>query len=255
MKAIILAGGYAKRLHCLTMHIPKALLPITGKPIIDFMVEKIDSIRDIDKIFISTNLAFTNHFQYWQLSIQHRMKTSIEMIIEPTEVEEKKLGAIGGLEYVIRQANLTDSELLIVAGDNLFEFKLDDLIKFYRQHGENPVVAFHDLKFYDIVRERFGVGVLDKQSKIVSFEEKPAEPKSTLASTGCYVFPPSTFGLLQQYLKDRNNPDAPGHFINWLSDQDDVDLRGFVFDEAWYDIGTLDSYNQVNKDYKGRVKI
>jgi glucose-1-phosphate thymidylyltransferase len=94
---------------------------------------------------------------------------------------------------------------------------------------------------------------LDKDGKVIDFQEKPLEPKSTLASTGCYLYPSSVIKHIQNYLKEKNNPDAPGYFVDWLSRKTDV--YGFIFKEAWYDIGSFESYDQANEDYKHSVKI
>lgn len=254
MKAIILAGGFATRLMPLTKHIPKALLPVGGKPIIDFLVEKMPEIEEIDKIIVSTNAKFENHFKYWQRGISRSFSKNIKIVVEPTKKEEEKLGAVGALNYVIQEENLEGDSLLIVAGDNLFEFRLADFADFYRQHEEQPVAAFCDLKSKEIVREKYGVGILDENNKVIDFQEKSSDPKSTLASAGCYLYSPNIAELIKEYLEDpEQNRDAPGYFADWLRQK--TNMYGFVFEEAWYDIGSFESYDQVNEDYKGKVVI
>ncbi|MCL0104457.1 nucleotidyltransferase family protein [Dehalococcoidia bacterium] len=252
MKAIILAAGYAKRLWPLTKHIPKALLPIAGKPIIDFIIEEMIKVREIDEVLISTNLTFENHFRYWLSGLPQELKAIIKMVVEPSTSEEDKLGAIGAIGYAIEQEGLAGKDLLIVAGDNLFEFRLADFVDFYQLH-RRPIVAFCDLKDVDRVKGKYGVGILAENSKLIGFQEKPVAPKSTLASTGCYLYPAYVIEYIQDYLKGKNDPDAPGHFIEWLYRQTDV--YGFVFGGAWYDIGSFESYDQANEHYKGRVRL
>lgn len=248
MKAIILSGGYATRLWPLTKHIPKALLPIAGKPICDFLIEKIVQIKEIESIIISTNATFENHFRYWSRGIKQSQK--IKLVIEQTKCEEEKLGAIGAIKHVLEQENLTD-DLLIIAGDNIFDFQLTDFINFYKKH-QKPVMAFCDLKNIEKVKGKYGVGVLSKNNKIIDFQEKPMEPLSTLTSTGCYLYPAYIRKLILDYLKDKNNSaDALGHFIKWLHQQTDV--YGFVFDEVWFDIGSFESYDEANKYYKSKA--
>ncbi|MBT9143779.1 MAG: UTP--glucose-1-phosphate uridylyltransferase [Dehalococcoidia bacterium] len=252
MKAIILSAGYAKRLWPLTRHMPKALLPIDGKPIIDFIIEETIQVRDIDRVIITTNLTFENHFRYWLRGLPQEVKSLIKIVVEPTTSEEDKLGAVGSIGYVIEQEDLVDDDLLIIAGDNLFEFQLADFIDFYKLH-KRPVVAFRDLKDVNNVKGKYGVGILDGSNKVIGFQEKPTEPKSTLASTGCYLYPAYVPKHVRDYLKGKNDRDAPGHFIKWLCSQTDV--YGFVFDEAWYDIGSFESYDRANEHYKGRVRL
>lgn len=256
MKAIILAGGYAKRLWPLTKHIPKALLPIVGKPIIDFIIEKIFEVNknEIDGIIVSTNLCFQNHFVYWRRCFSQRTKINLKIVTEPTTTEEGKFGAIGALAYLVKEEKLASDDLLVIAGDNLFEFSLVDLVDFFK-HRKQPVTAFRDLDTYDNVRGKYGVGILDENKKVTDFQEKPKEPLSTLASTGCYIFPSFSVRKINDYLEQGNNPDATGYFLNWLCKQTGVDLYGFVFKEQWCDIGSFESYDLINQDYKGKVKV
>ena len=121
MKTVILAGGYAKRLEPLTTHIPKSLLPIDGRPIIDFAIRQIDEITDIDTIIVSTNIRFKNHFSYWLDGFPRNVKSNVKIVVEPTTKEEEKLGAIGGLRYLIEIEKLNNDDLLVVAGDNIFD--------------------------------------------------------------------------------------------------------------------------------------
>ncbi len=254
MKAIILAGGFATRLFPLTKHIPKALLPVDGKPIIDFLLEKIQEEEEIDEIIISINARFKNHFLYWKRCVSHNSPGTISIVTEPTTKEEEKLGAVGGLNYVIERKGLEGEELFVAAGDNLFEFRLADFVAFYREHGNNPVIAFCDLQSEDRVRGKYGVGILDENSKVVDFQEKSHRPKSTLASTCCYLYPAWTTRLIKEYLEDPGQDrDAPGYFMDWLRQKTEV--YGFAFQEAWYDIGSFSTYDQVNEDYKGKVVI
>lgn len=254
MHAIILAGGYAMRLRPLTTHIPKALLPVDGKPIIDFLVEKILDAPEIDRIVVSTNARFANHFRYWQQNMAPRCDRPLRIAVEPTRREEEKLGAIGALAQVIGEEDLGGSELLVIAGDNLFEFSLTDLLAFYRSREGLPVAAFCDLETPLALQGKYGAALLDQDGRVTEFQEKSMDPCSSLASTGCYVFPETIEAHIAEYLADpAHSRDAPGYFIDWLRRK--TGLAGFVFREAWYDIGSFESYDQVNEDYRGRVRL
>ena len=246
-----MAGGYATRLWPLTKHIPKALLPIAGKPIIDFILEQISLLPEVQDVIITTNRRFENHFTYWLRGARPLFQTPIRLFIEETWEEAQKPGAIGSLSCLIESDLLRDDDLLVIAGDNLFEFRLSDFTAFFKERGQ-PAVAFCDLEDKTLVRNKYGVGVLNQNGRLVGFEEKPENPQGTLAATGCYLFPAFVKPLFQSYL-DKNNPDAPGHFIAWLCDRTNV--HGFVFDEPWFDIGSLESYDLANEHYRDRIKI
>lgn len=244
MHAVVLAGGFAKRLWPLTKEMPKPLLSVAGKPIIEHILEKLDNIEGIDKVFISVNQRFEPHFREWLRGAD--FAKPLEIVSEPTTCEEDKLGAVGALGFLLKEKGISD-DLIVVAGDNLFDF---DMKKFVDMHaGGFPVVALYDMEDKDKIKEKYGVVVLDDQDMIKEFHEKPANPVSTLVSTGCYFFPKHAVEMIHEYLGGKNNADAPGFFISWLAKQ--MAVQGFVFngDSTWFDIGSIESYKEANRIY------
>ena len=188
MKAIILAGGYALRLLPLTKHIPKPLLPVAGKPIIDYLLEQLARITEVDEIIVSTNARFKNHFQYWLRGVPEPIKYILKLVIEPTSEADEKLGAIAALQYVIDREYFADEDILVLAGDNLFEFQLLDFVSFYKRHAR-PILAFRNMVDSDkSILKNFGLGILNADSKVIGFQEKSSQPASTLIATGCYLY-------------------------------------------------------------------
>ena len=233
-----MAGGFAKRLWPLTKEYPKPLLKIKGKPIIEYVLDKVKQVEEIDKIYITTNAKFEHHFKN---ELGMHFANGVSLFVESARREEEKLGAIGALRFIIKSEKIKD-DLLVIAGDNVFGFDLKEFIDYYKRF-KKPVVAFYDINDIEKVRGRYGVVILDKNNRVVNFQEKPLEPKSTFVSTGCYIFPKETLKLIDTYLADMNNPDAPGHFIAWLHKIEDV--YGFVFNEHWFDIGTHESLKEA----------
>lgn len=94
-------------------------------------------------------------------------------------------------------------------------------------------------------------GVVKVENNIISgFEEKPSEPKSTLISTGIYLFPKKTITLIEKYLAQGNNPDKTGDFIEWLHKREKI--YAYITDKKWYDIGSIDQLEKANKEYKNK---
>jgi len=247
MKAIVLAGGFARRLWPLTKDKPKPLLCVAGKPIIEYTLEQLGKVEEIDKIFISVNRKFEPCFREWSLGI-HTGK-DMEIVAEPTTCEEEKLGAIGALAFIMRERGI-DDDLIVVAGDNIFSF---DITKFLEcSQGGCPVVALYDMQDKEMVKGKYGVVVLDGNNAIKELQEKPQEPVSAIVSTCCYFFPRNAVRMINDYLKEGNSPDAPGFFISWLAKQ--MTVQGFVFDGEckWFDIGSHESYAEANKAYGGK---
>lgn len=244
MQALILAGGFAKRLWPLTKDRPKPLLLVGGKPIIEYVIEKIEAIEEIDKIFISTNDKFDTVFNNWLRGF--KSKKEIQLIIEPTHAEKEKLGSIGGIEFFLEREKVKNA-LLIVAGDNLFEFDLKGIFEFYKEK-KSSVIGLHDVK--DIKQaKKLGTVQIDNDGRVIGFEEKSPNPKTTLAATLIYIFPKRTLDLIPTYLKETNNPDTPGYFLIWLYKKHPV--YGFVFSGKWHDIGSFDALKAVEEEYKG----
>ncbi len=246
MDALILCGGFATRLEPITFFVPKPLLPVGGKPILDHIVDSVKK-AGAKRIVLSTNKKFYDQFRYWSESAElHGIKGGVEIVMEPTMNHGEKYGAIKGINYAIEKLGL-DGDLMVIAGDNFYTFGLDRITEKFTQ-TRKTTIAVHDVKSLDDAR-RFGV-VDMKNDRVVGFEEKPKSPKSSLISTGIYVFPKEMLGMLKEYVSGGNNPDAPGYFLQWLMKKDAV--YGVVYTDNWYDIGTVETYKEVFDRYVSR---
>jgi glucose-1-phosphate thymidylyltransferase len=243
MRAIVLAGGYAKRLWPLTKDRPKPLLPIGESCILDYIISKINDVKGIEEIIISTNQKFEGNFLEW---IGERGHKNISVFPEPSTHEEEKLGPVKAIDLIIKETPRDD--FLIAAGDNLFSLDLAELVTFYRK-VKSPVIALYEIGSLELSKKYACVEVNDKR-KIVSFEEKPERPKSQLVSTGIYVLPWKSISKMGAYLYEGNPPDPIGRFMGWLSEREDV--YGFKFTGYWYDIGSMESYICAQEDFRKR---
>jgi len=235
MYAIILAGGYAKRLGPIGENKAKALIEIAGKPIINYIVEKLENIEVIKKIIVSTNQKFGDDFHQWNKKFKFR---KVKIIIEPSRCEDEKLGAIGGIEFVIKKENI-DDDIIIIGGDNLSGIDFNELIRFFKG---KPVNALYDIKNIEEAK-KFGVVKTDN-NKIIDIEEKPEQPKSTLISMCIYIYPKRILKYFNDYIKEGNNKDSPGYFLKWLCKKEEV--YGFVYDGFWFDIGDVKTLEKAD---------
>ncbi len=238
MKALILAGGYARRLAPLTDFISKPLLPLGDKLVIDWVMDSISNLP-IEEIIVSSNSYYEKQFKYWAKC----RKEKIQLIIEPTHGENEKFGAIAGIKYAMDRAGIDD--YLIIAGDNVFDFSLKDLYAFYSKK-KAPVLAVYDVGDLNKAR-RYGVVKIDEENRVVSMQEKPENPESTLVSTACYMIPAKSIDYLEEYLREKNNPDSPGYFMAWLASTTEV--YAYPFKGLWKDIGNLDEYRDAFKQF------
>ena len=240
MKAIILAAGYATRLYPLTLNKPKALLPIADKPILDYIVDEIETIDEINELIIVSNLKFFPDFEQWGKKRKSRLK--ITVLNDNTTDDTNKLGAVGDINFAIDSLKINE-DVLIMAGDNIFTFKLADYYNFYKK-TEKDMILVKEMSSMDDLRRMANV-ILDDNGQVTEMEEKPQNPKSSLAAFASYIYKKETLPMIKQYLKEGNNPDAPGFFPSWLHKKKPV--MAYIFEGECYDIGTPQSYKEVNE--------
>lgn len=245
MKALILAAGYATRLYPLTINQPKPLLPVGGRPMIDYIMDKLEELSELDEIYVVTNNRFFKHFEEWKS--KHSSSKKITIINDKTLSNEDRLGAIGDIQLVIGEANINE-DLLIIAGDNLFRFKMSDFLGFAKKRSPNCSIVLHNIGALEEAR-KYGVVKIDENNRLLSFSEKPPEPESTLVAICLYYFPKEKLSRVAEYLNQSKHKDAPGTYISWLVKNDDV--YGFIFEDEWYDIGDKNIYGKVKDTYKG----
>ena len=233
MKAIVLAGGYATRLWPITRHRPKMFLPIGEETVIDRIFRELEAEKRISEVFVSTNERFADDFRDHLAASPYE---KLHLSVEGTREEDEKFGVIGALGELIEREGI-DDDVLVIAGDNLISFEVGEFIDFYETNAA-PCIAAYDVGSIDRAQS-YGVVELDGE-RLVGFEEKPERPSSTLVSIACYAFPQASLSRLPAYLAAGENPDEPGWFIKWLYRQTDV--YAFSFDQAWFDIGTPESY-------------
>ena len=241
MKVIILAAGYATRLYPLTLNQPKPLLPVAGKPMVEHVLDNLAPISGIDRVYVVTNDKFASHFEKW--SAHYRAtKSKLEFTVcnDLSTDDTNKLGAVGDIQFCIDQCGI-DDDVVIIAGYNLFTYKLADAHAYFRRTGTDTLLG----KRIDDLEElrRMGVVVLDPEGRVLDMVEKPQDPPSDVAIFATYFYKRSTLPLIREYLDAGNKPDAPGYFTSWLFRRREV--RTYVFDGECYDIGTPKAYEQV----------
>ena len=244
LTVILLAGGYATRLYPLTKDTPKALLPLGQGVILDAVVKSVEGVEGISQCVLVTNHQFAEPFRAWQRS--HRQ--DVEIVDDGTESVEHRLGAIRDLELA-RTTSGGRGDLLVVGTDNLFTWPLNDFVVQARRHEPHPCIALWEAPS-TAAATQFGVVVRDASSRITSFVEKSADPPSREVALCVYYFPEVMCGMIKEFLDGGGNADAPGYFIQWLAGRGPV--YGLMMQGAWYDIGTLETYQAVVKTWSAR---
>ena len=230
MKALILAAGYATRLRPLTDTWAKELLPVGGRPIVDRIVDNLARVDAVTEVHLVTNARKAPWFHEWANG------RDVTIHDDGTTSNDDRLGAIGDILFVVDRIG-ADDDLLVIAGDNLFDFQLGDLVAFWRTKGVASAVAVRDVGSLDLARQ-YGTVDLDADDRILSFVEKPPDPTTTLAATATYLYHREHVPLIRTYVETEANADQPGRLVAWLHEREPV--YGWVFTEPWYDIGDHD---------------
>ena len=239
--AILLAAGYATRLYPLTKDRPKALLPLGAGTILDGVIRTLPGVPALRKTLLVTNHRFAEPFRAWQRERGARLT----VVDDGTDSAETRLGAIRDLALARRDTDPGD-DLLVVGTDNLFEWSLADFVAAARRHDPKPSIGLWRAPSAAAATQ-FGVVTRDATERITAFVEKSPTPPSVEVALCVYFFPGPMCSEIQRFLESGGNADAPGYFIQWLARRGDV--YGIMMPGAWYDIGSLDSYQTVLREW------
>ena len=251
MNILILAAGYATRLYPLTENKAKPLLEVAGKPMMEWVIDNLAPISGIEKVYVITNNKFAAHFEEWAAQYnQTHPKLAFEIINDGSTSDADKLGAIGDINLVIERAGLQNSGLIVVAGDNLFSQSLEAFGTFCREK-EQPVLGIYDVGTLDQAK-KYGVVALNDAGELTSFEEKPADPKTTLIGIALYYYPKQAVQMFSTYLSEGNNPDQPGRFVQWLYSR--LPVRTWEVPGTWFDVGSKETLEEANRIFQQFTK-
>ena len=249
MKLIILAAGYATRLYPLTLNQPKPLLPVAGKPMLEHVMDNLSTIDATDHAYVVTNAKFVGHFERWAAGYKHPNLTfGFTIVNDGSTDDSNKLGAIGDMHLVMTKHAIAE-DIIVVGGDNLFS---DDLREFgdYCARANAPVTGVYDVGDLEAIKKYNAIEV-DDNGKILFFEEKPANPRSTLTGIALYYYPSSTLPLIHQYIEEGNNPDQPGRLVQWIYPR--VPFYTWRVPGLWFDVGSIETLEEANRVF-GELK-
>ena len=244
MKALILAAGYATRLYPLTKKYPKPLLEVKGRPIIDYIIDKLELVSGINEIYIVTNSKFILEFRKWAKTTNFSKK--ITLVNDLTKNNQDRLGAIGDIQFVVKKKKIKE-DLLVVGGDNLFSGSLPEFLNAAKKNVSPVSLGLYRLKRKKDA-SRYGVAKLDKFKRVVSFMEKPSHPQSNLVAMCLYYISKNYLNLINVYMRaEERKADATGSYIAWLKDK--VEVYGYVFSGSWFDIGDYKYLNTAKEKF------
>lgn len=245
MKCLILAAGYATRLYPLTENFPKPLLEVNNKTILDWLIDDIDSLGFIDEYVVISNHKFAGFFVEWA----NKKSQNITVIDDNTSTNETRLGAVRDIQFAIDKLKL-DDDMLVIAGDNLLDFSLTEFIKYAVSKNASCIMRYYEPTFEKLLK--CGVVEIDDDDKVLSMTEKSPDPKTNWCCPPFYFYTKNDAKLVKKGIESGCGVDAPGSFIAWLSTVTNV--YAMEMPGKRYDIGNLESYEIVQREYKGYVK-
>lgn len=245
MKCLILAAGYATRLYPLTENFPKPLLKVQDKTILDWLVDDIDGAGLVDEYIVISNHKFARHFQEWAAGKRQK----VTVVDDGTSTNETRLGAVCDIRFAVDSLGLT-GDMLVIAGDNVLDFSLQHFVRYADRKQTSCVMRFEEPNEERL--HKCGVLEIDDNDRIMSMEEKPAEPKSHWVCPPFYYYTSEDAARIPAAIADGCGTDAPGSFIAWLCRHTPV--HAMEMPGRRYDIGNLQSYEEVQQQYPGIVK-
>ena len=242
MKCLILAAGYATRLYPLTENFPKPLLTIGDKNILDWLVDDIDTAGLVDEYVVISNHKYAHHFENWA-----KTKTmKVTVVDDGTSTNETRLGAVKDIQFAIDALGL-DDDMLVIAGDNVLDFSLTKFVRYAKEKATSCIMRYFEPEEKKLTK--CGVLELDDSDKVLSMEEKPAQPKTHWCCPPFYYYTKEDARLVQKGIDNGCGTDAPGSYIAWLSTQTTV--HAMEMPGRRYDIGNMESYEKVKAEYIG----
>ena len=242
MKCLILAAGYATRLYPLTENFPKPLLEVGGKTILDWLVDDIDTAGLVDEYVVISNHKYAHHFESWAKT--KAMKVTV--VDDGTSSNETRLGAVKDIQFAIDKLGL-DDDMLVIAGDNVLDFSLTKFVRYAAEKNTSCIMRYFEPEEKKLTK--CGVLELDDSDKVLSMEEKPAQPKTHWCCPPFYYYTKADARLVQKGIDSGCGTDAPGSYIAWLCTQTTV--HAMEMPGRRYDVGNLESYNKIKQEYKG----
>ena len=242
MKCLILAAGYATRLYPLTENFPKPLLKVGEKTILDWLVDDIDQNGAVDQYVVISNHKFAHHFEAWAKMKQQK----ITVVDDGTESNETRLGAVKDIQFAIDKLGL-DDDMLVIAGDNVLDFSLCRFIAYARQKQASCIMRYYEPETKRLLKS--GVVTVDETDRVLKMTEKSPNPESNWCTPPFYYYSKADARLVEQGIAAGCGTDAPGSYIAWLCTQSPV--YAMEMPGSRYDIGNLESYEKVQKEYKG----
>jgi mannose-1-phosphate guanylyltransferase len=238
MKAMILAAGKGTRVRPITHVLPKPMIPLVRKPVMEFLVEHLKA-HDIKQIMVNTSHLAPVIEEYFRDGDRFgvQMAYSFEGDLIGGQIEGKAIGSAGGMKKIQDFSGFFDETFVVLCGDALVDIDFAQVLRFHRDRKSIATLVLRDVPPDDV--SKYGVVQTDASGRIVRFQEKPTRDQavSSTINTGIYVFEPEIF----QYIPSGVEFDIGGQLLPELV-RNGQSIFGITLPFAWLDIGSVPDY-------------
>ena len=238
MKAMILAAGKGTRVRPITHVLPKPMIPLVRKPVMEFLVEHLKT-HGVKQIMINTSHLAPVIEDYFRdgdrLGVQ--MAYSFEGDLIGGQIEGKAIGSAGGMKKIQDFSGFFDETFVVLCGDALVDVDFAEVLRFHRERKSIATLVLRDVSAEEV--SKYGVVQTDASGRIIRFQEKPTREQavSSTINTGIYVFEPEIF----RYIPSGVEFDIGGQLLPELV-RNGQSIFGITLPFTWLDIGSVPDY-------------
>jgi glucose-1-phosphate thymidylyltransferase len=244
VKAYVLAGGYATRMHPMTRDVPKALLEVGGRAILSHLMQRLRRLEGLTDVVIVTNDRFYEQLRTW--ADAQEPWVDLTVLNDGTRTNEGRLGALGDLQLAMDRIPLGDDHAIVLASDHLFDVDLEEVHRDFLARGRTTLLV----RRVDPPTgpSPYNEVTLGDDGRIVRMREKPSDPRTDLSAIALYFMTADDLALLPDYL-ETGNRDAPGYFLSWLAAR--VPCYATPLRSRWFDIGSIEGLEEARAHFGG----
>ena len=251
MKAMILSAGAGTRLRPLTGMIPKPMLPVIEKPVIEFIIELLAK-NGVDEMMINISHHGSLIQDYLKSGYGYGLSIgySFEGHFENGQLKPEPYGSAGGMKKIQTDTGFFDETFIVACGDAIIDLDIKEALEFHRASRALTTIVAKEVSIEQV--SNYGIIVSERNGRVRSFQEKPtqAEAMSTIANTGIYIFEPSVF----DYIPQGQFYDIGSQLLPELVKKGES-VYSFVSQIEWYDVGRSSDYISIlGQALKGKVK-
>ena len=240
--AILLCAGYGTRMGALTAETPKPLLPLAGKPVLDYLLELLLELDGLEQVHVVSNSRYAEPFRAWARGWNQRGDLVLTVHDDGSTSNDDRRGAVGDLDFVLRRVSPSGGAL-VAAGDNIYRFSLRSLWRAFVGSGRSWVLGLEETDPAKL--RRTGVLELGPEERVVRLHEKPEAPPSTWACPSLYCFQAQALGRVAGYLAAGHPRDEIGRFVAHLATREALHAHQVIGERLH--VGSPEAYRQAER--------